>query len=317
MAWPAFRKAVETLAVGNATEEGGGAPIAQTGNTRLARYQALLSLESLAHCDSDLSSASALIIRAPASLVRLPLGGLPQVVLAGARSERTTNDINQEAQHNSDLEICIEPQDYDAFAPLRICVRAASLPVLEEFAAAIGIPLVGGPPAWTLISCTGSIQEYRGSLRWENDDDLNWERRDFNPSELRFMAPQPDARPMLRSMTNPVNNTRIHFYASGTRRAIVDRAWGRYLVMQDLDKRVLFYDPQRCKLALPATLLPPKLIERALVLCSGLTPRVEKLTEDALIGGSRLRVYGMVPLQIASLAAEKLGQRLVPYRFVK
>lgn len=317
MPWSAFRGAAESLAAGEFSEAAGDSLALGAGNTRLARYQALLSLESLGHCDSDVSGGPAEVVRAPACLVRLPLGGLPQAVLAGARSERTLADLNQAAQRIPDIEVRAEAQAHDPFAPSRIFVRTPTIPGLEELATALAIPIAGGPPAWAMVSCAASIQEYRDSLSWENDDGLNWERRDFNPDELRFTLPNRDAHPALRSMTNPVNNTRTHFYTSGGRRSRVDRYWARYMVMQDLDKRVLFYDPQRCKFALPATLPPPKLIERALVLCSGFTPRVVDAPAGGIAGSSRLRIYSTVPKQVASLAAEKLGQRLVQYQFAE
>ena len=317
MQWSAFRTAAETLAVDDFAETGGDGQAAVVGNTRLARYQALLSLESLGHCDSDMSGTPATVVRAPACLVRLPLGGLPQAVLAGARSERTLADVNQAARQIADLEVCSGPQQHDVFAPSRIFVRAPTVPALQELATVLGVQLAGGPPAWSIINCAASIQEYRESLAWENEDGLNWERRDFNPDDLRFTLPNGGTHPALRSLTNPVNNMRTHFYASGGRRSRVDRSWGRYMVMQDLDKRVMYYDPQRCKLALPATLPPPKLIERALVLCSGYTPRVEDAPAGNSAGSSRLRVYGMIPMQIASLASEKLGQHLIQYQFTE
>jgi hypothetical protein len=80
------------------------------------------------------------------------------------------------------------------------------------------------------------------------------------------------------------------------------RAVAIYVLLQRSGCRVLSYDPSVQTLTLPAICRPPRLLERALVLCSGLPPVYEPQT-------STLN-YSDVPLDIACFAAELLQQPL-------
>jgi hypothetical protein len=80
------------------------------------------------------------------------------------------------------------------------------------------------------------------------------------------------------------------------------RAHGVYYLLRRRRYNVLSYDGSARLLALPAVCRPPRLLERALVLCSGLTP-----TFDAR--GSKL-IYRGIDLEIARFAARLLRQSL-------
>jgi hypothetical protein len=76
---------------------------------------------------------------------------------------------------------------------------------------------------------------------------------------------------------------------------------GKYTVMRKRQAR-LSYEADRRVFSLPAICRPPLLIERALVLCSGVLPRVD---------ASSARVeYAEVPADVARLASELLFQEV-------
>jgi hypothetical protein len=82
---------------------------------------------------------------------------------------------------------------------------------------------------------------------------------------------------------------------------------GKFLVLRQRRRRrqVLRYDAQDRMLSTPASCRPPFLVERALILCSGLPPSYE----DAGPGGGSLH-YTEIPQDIAALAAGLLRQEL-------
>jgi hypothetical protein len=65
-------------------------------------------------------------------------------------------------------------------------------------------------------------------------------------------------------------------------------------------RRLLTYNRERCVLSAPLSCRPPLLIERALVLCSGLLPRM-------IYEPPRLE-YTEVPWSVAQLSGELLRQ---------
>jgi hypothetical protein len=81
------------------------------------------------------------------------------------------------------------------------------------------------------------------------------------------------------------------------------RAIAIYVLLHQRRRRVLSYRSSVQTLTLPAICRPPRLLERALVLCSGLPPVYETAT-------STLN-YSDVPLDIARFAAELLRQPLL------
>lgn len=79
------------------------------------------------------------------------------------------------------------------------------------------------------------------------------------------------------------------------------RAVALYALLRRHRRGVLYYDPESAVFNVPAICRPPRLLERALVLCSGLPP----LYADAQL------TYSDVPSEIARFAAELLRQDLI------
>ena len=80
---------------------------------------------------------------------------------------------------------------------------------------------------------------------------------------------------------------------------------GKYYLLRHRRKKVLGYDALNRRLSIPASCRPPFLVERALILCSGLLPSYER--RQSAIG---LLHYSDVPETIARLAAALLRQEL-------
>ena len=76
---------------------------------------------------------------------------------------------------------------------------------------------------------------------------------------------------------------------------------GKYIVMRR-KRGLIAYDATTRALSLPASCRPPLLIERALVLCSGLLP--------AFDASSRRLEYTCIPPSVARLASQLLWQEV-------
>lgn len=125
------------------------------------------------------------------------------------------------------------------------------------------------------------------TLRWENASRPDLERASFGLFRLRFRY-----------------RTEILLRWSGaTYRAKLPE--GKYLALKRVRKHVLMYEPNTATLALPAICCPPTLIDRALILCSGLLPSIESRQ------GSPFLRYQKIPPTIAMTAASLLRQRLL------
>lgn len=88
--------------------------------------------------------------------------------------------------------------------------------------------------------------------------------------------------------------------------AEVDPDWGRFFVLKSQSRHILYYGQRSHTFIHPLTIPLPKLIARALALCSGEAPL---LSESSKIGQTQA-VYRTVPQSIAAIAAQKLGQEL-------
>ena len=160
-----------------------------------------------------------------------------------------------------------------------------------------------------MINLAGPINCYRKSIKKEKPNNLNWERHVFDVHTGLFKYDSNKKDPILASYTNPRNNSRIYLYHKEGFDFEVSQDWGRYLVLQDLNKSVLQYDSRRHILGVQATFPLPKLFARALTLCSGYASLVYEEGSD----GVQWRYFRYVPKQISELIGCKLAQRLTEY----
>jgi hypothetical protein len=80
---------------------------------------------------------------------------------------------------------------------------------------------------------------------------------------------------------------------------------GKYYLLSRRRKNIVSYDASSRSFSIPAGCRPPFLVERALILCSGLLPSYER--RPAAMG---VLTYSEVPERVARLASELLRQRI-------
>lgn len=282
------------------------------------KYQTLRFLDALGHCEFDFGKRY--VYTCPPVLVLVPSFGLPKAVLTGARNPDIIKHIKTFASGNKDsVRFDSIPQKvrYSLLPPV-IYLEGISKDLLEGAAVKAGISFkLDEPAAWRLINFSSDIDTIKQNISFETRTELNWPKRTFSITKLafdKFYSKQDSLR--LVEYTNPRDQQRLHWIWDGNMAGEIDRDWGRFLVLSSQNINVILYDKKRFLFAVPATVPLPRLISRALTLCTGLAPT------DAILRGHPVKeipvdcsfnIYQAVIPSIAEIVAEKLGQILVSY----
>jgi hypothetical protein len=308
MTWQGFRDAFDQLYERYA-RSGRGLP---SEPDRHERRRAVLALDALAHCDAIFAGDADDVFVAPPVLAALPTAGLPRAVLCGSRSPEAFRSLQAAATASSHrVRIRVTSQSTAVpFAPSRVEVEADSDSAMHEFATQVGVVYESIPVSWSLAGISGSVDEYLAALEWSHRPDLSWPRSDFNPEALHFAAPRGDSSPLLLSRyQDPVRGQFRYWLWKGDLSAPADPAWGRYAVLQLHRNDVLRYEPESGTLSVPSTVPLPRLLSRALTLCSGYAARAMSQPADRQAPRIlRYDVYRSVPPDVNRVCAEKLGQ---------
>lgn len=276
----------------------------------LLRLRSLRRFSELGHVELfPIDSPSAVAV-APSALIRIPVRGLPTAVFAGARPMDTPARLQRAcAVFGSNAATVIDAQySSQAYAPEFIAIQANDGETLARVAHNLQIPYVSPPPAWTLLHASVSVAQYETSLEWNSDRDLDWLRKDFDSRGLSFRSRNEGAEVYLSTFTHPITRRTIHRIRCGDSAALVDRDWGRWLLLSKLGVGVIRYDPALQRVGIPSTVPLPYLLARALTLFTGRAPSFVQPTGD---GSAGIDVYSNIPLEAAEYLSQQLGQQLI------
>ena len=136
---------------------------------------------------------------------------------------------------------------------------------------------------------------------------------DFAPDALRFVSQVGTSEPIrLSRYEDPTRPRRLYYLWRDGCRATVDPVWARFVMLKELERNVLSYEPATCRLVVPYYLPLPPLVERALCLCSGFAPGTSKgRLQGAATEALEAKVYCGIPGDVASAVASRLGQQLL------
>lgn len=309
--WSAFKRAFVNLALRDFDRR-----LGHDGALSMGRLRTVNTLQALGHCDIDWSDNPARLSVGRPMLTRLPVRGLPQAALSGARFEDTIERLRTESKRRG-LGISVGVDVHPAAPPLvpcRVALEADTDEHLRSLAEATGFGYSPTPPSWTILHFAGSIAEYMQTCSWEQVRELGWERKTFDRGRLFFVPGDLKlAGSELKSYSDPVRGTSVHRLWDGDQSANVDRDWGRYEILRRHARSVLVYDVRHCRLAVPSTVPLPKLLARAAGLCSGYAPgRIFGANLPLDCGPSLVfDVYRGVPQGTAERIAEKVGQSMI------
>lgn len=309
MPWVSFKEAFDYLYKLHATTSG-----VELDAINYKRFSTVRALDSLGHCDFDFSDDGSKVYAAPPVLVRLPCAGFPQAILAGARSPQTTEKLSAACKHIGNyinVEIA-EQLSESILVPVRVAVQAEDVGELEAIANSLGISFMETPSAWSLLHFAASIDDYLATLQWSTSPELTWKRQIFNPSSLQFRQNQEtDTDIRLSKYRHPSRQTKIHYLWQAGRCTQIDPDWGRYAVLKAARLNILVYDQHRFMMAVPVDAKLPRLLERALTLCSGYVATFVQNLPFNHTGIRGFNLFRTIPPQIAEMTAAKLGQSLL------
>lgn len=300
--WSKFKLVVDAVYVGSTAE---------TGDTGWGyeRFAAARTLDALGHVEFTSQRQDRWLVVAPPVMAMLPVPGLPRAILCGARSGSLVQHIKEVI---GTLNASVEPRVRDQrgrnrFAPSVIELQSVDLTDLKRIAEHLRLRFQEVPPAWLLAELAGGMDEYDDLLEWSDEPELTWRREDFNPDRLAFTHATGSDAIRLSRYQHPRRPLRRYEFWQGAQHALVDPAWGRFLVLRDRGRSVLRYVHQSSTLEVEGALPLPRLLARSVTLCSGLASK-----RNVAQGRSRwIESYEAVPLDVALAVAAKVDQELM------
>lgn len=296
--WQQFRSAVEALHVEEETGEDGESGDDATAND-LPLYQAVrLGLERLAHVEFTSTSTERRWRVVPPSLAVNRSPDRSVGILCGARSPGLVAALSQLPERVS-LDSLVAPGMPDC---LRLVCHDSE--ALHRTGRSLDLLVQPNAPA-ALLAAIPPIDDPRSRFPADPPASPGWTVHVFSTNTLRWKAAE--LRHLRSARTGlfrlQLRYQRFYFLRWRGRTFRVPVQVGKYAVLRHRRvRRLLQYDRGRALLSVPVSCRPPLLIERALVLSTGLLPHFEKAS-------GRLEYPG-VPPKIAGLAADLLRQEI-------
>jgi hypothetical protein len=296
--WQQFRSAVEAFHVEeDAGDDDEGGEGATAGDLPL--YQTIrLGLERLAHVEFVLEGADRRWRVVPPALAVNQHGDQWVGIVCGARSPGLNGALSGMSGTVS----------FDSEAvggmPDRIRLVAPIPETLYSAGEGLGLLVQPNAPA-ALLAAIPPVDDPRSRFPAEPPLGPGWTIHQFSTANLRWAGA--DLEDVHRANTGlfrfQLRYQRFHFLRWLGRMFRVPVQVGKYAVLRHRRiRRLIHYDRARAVLSAPVTCRPPLLIERSLVLCSGLLARLDRTT-------GRLE-YSQVPPDTARLATALLCQEM-------
>jgi len=284
--WRQFRAAVEELS--DSDEHVGEMDESFQVHQRLRS-----DFDCLAHAEFFARDCEAGWRIAPPTLAAHAHNARVRAVLCGARSVSLVDRVLQRAQaHDCEARLL-------SGKPTAVWVSAANNAVLAEIARYSGVLFQADAPL-ALLSHLSPYVPAIGAQSTTLPEGRGWRIREFNPISLGWQTiDRTRARTTPTALLEFQLYDRWHYFLRRAGLVIeLPRAEALYVFLRR--RRLLRYDPTSATFSVPGACRPPRLLERALVLCSG---------KPASFAAGRLN-YTEVPANIARLAANLLGQTL-------
>jgi hypothetical protein len=192
--------------------------------------------------------------------------------------------------------------------PQRIVIEFEAADCREKFAQVLGLQCSAIPSAWALVCFSQGIQEFEAALEWHPRSTTIRGIQIFDTMKQVFVdsAELPDVPFVCRMTGDP---SQYFAVADSEEARVLDIDWGRHWALTKADVSPILYDRKNRLVAAPSSLPFPRLLARALCLCSGATPLSLTLRRDQ---ERSYAVFREVPPEISDMAAQKLGTSFVP-----
>ncbi len=276
------------------------------------RYQTVRYLESLGYCEFDYDQRR--VYMCPPTLVLLPSYGLPKALLTGARTPKLIDQIKNSVKKRKEQAIFkrFKQKNAQLNLPDAAIIESLDAEIIKEISVENGISsALERPVALDLVNHSVCIGDIEKKLKYELRTEINWQRKDFNVQRLGFIEGKDNEEYRLSEYVNPDNQQRKHWVWNLGKAADVNRDWGRYLVLKHSKRNILFYDEETQEFQIPLWVPVPCLLARVLTLCSGMAPVLQPIKDNInMPQGCLMQVYSDVPVEIATLVANKLEQKI-------
>ncbi len=276
----------------------------------------LWALDSLGHCEIAGRKGRITVRLARASFARLPGIDRSRAVLTGARSASTQAEIQEACKASkSGVNVLVSEAVADPahVSIKRIVLEADSFDAIQTVADAVGIPLTRQFVGWEIACASTSVVDFQTGIQWVSGYPVPAEAEHFSPDTLRFGEGYSGGVRLARWKEFATNKI-IYALRNDNAVAFLDSPeWGRHVELSVSGASSIRYDSGRKLFAIRATARPPRMLARALCLCSGRLPAV---TEAATGKGRALWLaFENIPQPVANIVAEKLGQEVGPLPF--
>lgn len=281
-------------------------------NLNHERNVTIRMLDSLGHCEFNFDSRRVYICSP--LLVALPTCGLPRAVLTGARSPSLVSDLKQAIMNRRESTRLIRRHHKGyPIIPEAIIVESVDSETIREIANVLKITYKQSVPAWEIINYASGIGDMTETSDFKERTELNWNRRVFSTQLMHFGKQTEDQSEIrLVEYANPVNQQLVHWLWKGVLAAEVNRDWGRYMVLANYGVNILIYDKLRNRLSVPEYVPLPRLLARALTLCSGIAPTRATISEYNELGfppNFPVSIFSEALPEIVSILSSKLQQK--------
>lgn len=298
--WQQFRTAVEELHMAGSDGEPQGGTDEDTADPyTLPLYQALrLNLQRLGHAEFFAGAGGSDWRVTPPSLAVRQHARSWLGVLAGARSSKLLRRL-----HDAAASAKLETLSFPA-CPDQIRIVAGDACVLAAVGKRAGLILQNDAPT-AILTNLPPIDDPAVRRRADLPFGAGWRIEQWSASNLGWRAAARDEvfSTSLGLFRFSLRHQRYVFLCSRGAAFQVPGQVGKYVVLRCRRRQILRYDAAGHRLSVPASCRPPFLLERALILCSGLLPTYE--AEPTATGAL---CYADVPEAIARLASALLRQ---------
>lgn len=135
-----------------------------------------------------------------------------------------------------------------------------------------------------------------------------WARKVFDTNVLRFVKDTGEIDKKLSLQEYYIRYQYTHILWLDNKSYEVDRNWGKFLLLSEKNKKIIYYNEKTCELAMPKYVQLPRLIAESIMLLSGQAPYYKSVDID----GSNLvyQFYQNVPKLFAENLFKKFNQNI-------
>jgi hypothetical protein len=297
--WEQFKGAVESLHLADDPLDEGQMADTEDDRSGLPLYQELrLNLSALAHVEFFATGCENGWRVSPPVLAARRHEHRWTALLCGARSRPLLDRLSQAAAGKA----VIETEQNDA-APLLYRICAPDVSMLEGIATAAGVSFQR-EAALAILRNIPPVSDRQFLKPAPLRIGAEWQVNEFSTESLRWVSSN-------REQAAGAQQGLFQFWHSYERRYFlrldgetyeVSGQAGKYMLLRQRRRPVLHYSAQSQTLSVPASCRPPPLIERALVLCTGVLPSFDPKSKSL--------AYRSVPLAAVRLASRLLCQEI-------